>query len=57
MTWQRFLIAIVIGVGFGTCLVLIFGRWPDLASSPWAMLVLFLLAIVFSRVMRRFLRR
>jgi len=57
MNWRNFVIAILIGMGLAAGLVFTFQRWPQLAESPWTMLALFLLAILCSRLMRRFIRK
>jgi len=57
MNWKNFGIALLIGVGIATGLVLVFNRWPQLMQSNWTMLGLFLLAILCSRLMRRFIRK
>jgi sorbitol-specific phosphotransferase system component IIBC len=57
MNWRNFFIALLIGAVIATGLVLAFQRWPYLAESNWTMLGLFVLALVCSRLMRRFIRK
>jgi hypothetical protein len=57
MNWKNFLIAILFGVVIAVTLTLAFQRWPQMAESPWAMLGLFIFALICSRLIRRFIRK
>jgi hypothetical protein len=57
MNWKNFFIAVLVGIAIAVSLVFVFNRWPQLAQSPWTMLVLFVFALVCSRLMRRFIRK
>ena len=57
MNWKNFAIAVLIGIAIAGSLTLVFNRWPHLTESNWTMLGLFLLAVVCSRLMRKFVRK
>jgi predicted Na+-dependent transporter len=57
MNWRNFIIAALIGIVIVGSLMLVFSRWPHLTESNWTMLGLFLLAVLCSRLMRKFVRK